>query len=86
MVHQAWSTWIAVSELPPKELVNAFDNFQVRLSTGEIFKSRKEESILPPGSVPGGPIDERDFHVVRPLEISTSDLGQHADETEPPQR
>jgi hypothetical protein len=83
-VNQAWSTWVTVGKLPPAQQSNAFDNFQIRLSTGEVFRSRKEESFLPPGPVPGGPIDERDFPVRSSDETSVSDFGQGAEETGPP--
>jgi hypothetical protein len=84
-VNEAWSTWVAVSKLPPAEQSNAFDNFQIRLSTGEVFRSRKEETVLPQGAVPGGPIDERDFRsVMSSDETSVSDFGQNAEETGPP--
>jgi hypothetical protein len=87
LVNQVWSTWIAAGKIPPAEQSNAFDNFQIRLSTGEVFRSRKEESVPRRGSVPGGPIDERDFPLLTSSdETSVSDFEQRAEETKPPHR
>ncbi len=58
--NQAWCTWLAVDEIPAESRQNVYDRFRIRLSTGEIFKSRREDTIPPMGSVPGGPIDSRD--------------------------
>lgn len=53
-INEPWATWIAVDDLPEQHRESAFDKFRVRLSTGDIFTSRREENIPPIGSVPGG--------------------------------
>jgi hypothetical protein len=53
---EAWCSWIPCSHLPAEWRPNAYDRFRLRLSTGEILASVKEDSIPSRGSVPGGEI------------------------------
>jgi TIR domain len=55
---QSWSTWIPVDNVPAAYRQNAYGLFRVRLSTGEIYASTKEDTVPNRGSVPGGPIRE----------------------------
>ena len=59
--NQAWCTWLERDEIPEAHQDDAYDRFRLRLSTGEVIGSRKEDSVPPIGPVPGGPIDERDL-------------------------
>jgi hypothetical protein len=59
--HQAWCTWLGRDEIPEAHRDDAYDRFRLRLSTGEVIASNKEDSVPPVGPVPGGPIDERDL-------------------------
>jgi hypothetical protein len=56
----AWATYVATERLPKDFRSDAYDKFIVRLATGEVYRSCKEDSILPEGSVPGGPIQLTD--------------------------
>lgn len=49
-----WSTWLPVIALPPEQRQHALDKFKIRLSTGEIFSSRVEDTVPPKGKVPDG--------------------------------
>lgn len=60
-VRQAWCTWLPVDAVPERWQGNAYDRFRVRLSTGEVIGSRKEDTVPPIGPVPGGLIDPRDL-------------------------
>jgi hypothetical protein len=60
-VRQPWCTWLAVDAIPERWRDNAYDRFRVRLSTGEVIGSRKEDTVPPVGPVPGGSIDTRDL-------------------------
>jgi len=60
-IRQPWCTWIAIDELPERWQDNTYDRFRVRLSTGEVIASRKEDTVPPVGPVPGGLIDPRDL-------------------------
>jgi hypothetical protein len=61
---QAWSTWVPVDAIPQRWQDHAYDRFRVRLSTGEVVGSRKEDTVPPVGGVPGGPIDWRDITTI----------------------
>jgi hypothetical protein len=58
---QPWCTWLPVDAIPERWQDNSYDRFRVRLSTGEVIGSQKEETVPPVGPVPGGPIDSRDL-------------------------
>lgn len=58
---QPWCTWLAIDEIPERWRDNAYDRFRVRLSTGEVIGSLKEDTVPPVGPVPGGLIDPRDL-------------------------
>ncbi len=60
-VNEAWCTWLPTEELPFQRQDDAYDRFRIRLSTGEVMGSRKEDTVPPVGPVPGGPIDPRDL-------------------------
>lgn len=60
-VNEAWSTWLPITAVPEAFRHNAYDKFRIRLSTGELFESRKEDTVPPYGSAPGGRVDPRDF-------------------------
>jgi hypothetical protein len=60
-VRQPWCTWLPVDSIPGRWQDDAYDRFRVRLSTGEVIGSRKEDTVPPVGPVPGGPIDPRDL-------------------------
>ncbi len=53
---EPWSTFIGLDRIPAEFRDRAYDMFVVRLSTGDTYRSVKESTILPEGSVPGGPI------------------------------
>jgi hypothetical protein len=53
---QSWSTWVGVDKVPAAHRQNAYGLFRVRLSTGQIYASTKEDSVPNRGAVPGGPI------------------------------
>ena len=53
---EVWSSWIPLGKLPQKARLNSYDRFKLRLSTGEVFVSEKEDTVPPYGSVPGGTI------------------------------
>ena len=54
-VDEAWTTWLPVDELPA-ELTEAdvYKLARVRLSTGKVFKSKRNKGVPPFGAVPGG--------------------------------
>ena len=58
---EVWVTWLNIRNIPDEFRHNAYDKFRVRLSTGEIFDSEKEDSMPPRGSVPGGEIFSKDM-------------------------
>lgn len=58
---EAWSSWIPVNQLPQGRRADAYDRFRLRLSTGEVFSSVKDETVPSFGSVPGGEVLERDI-------------------------
>jgi hypothetical protein len=60
-VNEAWSSWIAVDGLPEFARANAYDRFRLRLSSGAIFASVKEDTVPPYGTVPGGLIGAADI-------------------------
>ncbi len=53
---EAWSSWIPLGELPQEARLNSYDRFKLRLSTGEVLVSEKEDTVPPYGRVPGGTI------------------------------
>lgn len=53
---ETWATYFSTERVPDEFRSDAYDKFVARLATGEIYRSTKENSILPAGSVPGGPI------------------------------
>lgn len=55
-VNEVWETWLSVDDLPAEFRQNAYDSFRVRLSTGEVFASSKDDTVPPIGIIPGGPI------------------------------
>jgi hypothetical protein len=55
-VNEIWESWLPISQIPEQFRHNAYDCFRVRLSTGEVFVSSKEDTVPPIGSVPGGGI------------------------------
>lgn len=57
---KAWSTWIPIEALPESCRAEGFDHFQLRVSTGETFRSTRDVSMPPAGSVPGGEIQTVD--------------------------
>ncbi len=57
---QSWETFIAIADLPETARNNPYNNFRVRISTGEVFQSELNPSVPPYGSVPGGPIQRKD--------------------------
>ena len=54
---QAWATWIGADRIPEEFRDDAYGMFEVRLSTGELYRSSKEDTMLPEGPVPGGPVE-----------------------------
>jgi hypothetical protein len=55
-VNEVWSSWISVNSLPELARNDAYGLFRLRLSSGEILTSIKDDNIPPYGSVAGGPI------------------------------
>lgn len=53
--HESWETWIPVRELHSK-LADLYEAARVRVSTGEVVGSVRNDTVPPEGSVPGGPI------------------------------
>lgn len=51
-----WCTFIRKGHLPLEFSEDAFDKFFVRLVNGHVYRSKKEDSIMNEGSVPGGAI------------------------------
>lgn len=68
-VSEAWSSWIPLSNLPEEARPNAYDRFRLRLSTGEVFGSIKEDTVPPYGSVPGGEILASELEPESPEEL-----------------
>lgn len=60
-VSEAWSSWISTNSIPEQTRSNAYDLFRLRLSSGEILTSVKDDSVPPYGSVAGGPILNADI-------------------------
>lgn len=60
-VNEAWSSWIPVDGLPEFTRANAYDRFRLRLSSGAVVASVKEDTVPPYGTVPGGPITVADI-------------------------
>jgi hypothetical protein len=54
---EAWDTFIAVAAIPDQFRFSAYDKFVVRLASGDLYRSVKNDSVLPEGAVAGGPID-----------------------------
>jgi hypothetical protein len=50
---ESWETWIEVESLPASFREDAFKRARVRLSSGRIIKSTKNESVPAAGYVPG---------------------------------
>ncbi|WP_008309994.1 GUN4 domain-containing protein [Leptolyngbya sp. PCC 6406] len=53
---QSWETWISVNELPVDNREHACQNFYVRISTGDVFKSEANLHVPLRGTVPGGAV------------------------------
>jgi hypothetical protein len=53
---ESWETWIYRSILPTPRKGDLLTRARVRLSTGEILKSRPNQGVPHTGSIPGGPI------------------------------
>ena len=53
-VDEAWETWIGVSELPVGLGDDAYKLARVRLSTGKVFRSKRNDQVPIIGRVPGG--------------------------------
>ena len=53
---EVWETWISLYKLPEEFRYNAYNSFRVRLSTGDIYASSKDDTVPPTGTVPGGSI------------------------------
>ena len=55
---ETWETWVEAERLPPTNDEQAFALGRVRLSTGHVFKSRKNLTVPDEGMVPGEPITQ----------------------------
>jgi hypothetical protein len=55
-VSEIWESWLPVNHVPEQFRSNAYDCFRVRISTGDVFISSKDDTVPPFGSVPGGGI------------------------------
>ena len=53
---ETWETWIDVTRLPSELHPSAYTLARVRLSSGRIIKSTKNDDVPDAGIVPGGPI------------------------------
>jgi len=54
--NEIWETWISVDNIPEQHRQYAFDYFRIRLSSGDVYLSVKDEAVPPYGTVPGGGI------------------------------
>lgn len=50
---ESWETWIEVDRLPENVRETAHALARVRLSTGSVIKSKRNENVPPIGSIPG---------------------------------
>jgi len=66
-VNEIWESWLPISNMPDQFSHNAYDYFRVRISTGEVFVSSKEDTVPPFGSVPGGGIFTSDIAAIDKL-------------------
>jgi hypothetical protein len=53
---ETWETWVEADRLPRDIGDRVFTLGCVRLSTGRVIRSRKNEEVPSEGTVPGGPI------------------------------
>ena len=49
---EPWETWVPISKVH----ADPYKDFRVRLSTGEVIKSKLNKNVPHQGDVPGGPI------------------------------
>ena len=83
-VSESWSTWISLHDLPERSRTNAYDCFRLRLSLGDIIASRKEDSVPPYGSVPGGRVLQEDLTSPHESGGSSEGNAHRAEGAEPP--
>jgi hypothetical protein len=60
-VNEGWETWLSTNHIPDEYRDNAYDLFRIRLSTGEVFASSKDDTTPPIGTIPGGGISPSDI-------------------------
>jgi hypothetical protein len=60
-VNEEWETWLSIDNIPEEFRHNAYDFFRIRLSTGEVFASSKDDTTPPIGTIPGGGIYPSDI-------------------------
>ena len=55
--HESWETWIPVDRLDPQMTeAGLYQAARVRVSTGEVVASVRNDTVPGEGAVPGGPI------------------------------
>jgi hypothetical protein len=55
--HESWETWVPLYRLGPEVTeAEVYRAARVRVSTGEVIPSVRNDTVPPEGSVPGGPI------------------------------